>query len=313
MPLLVEKSNIITINAKVRPESKDAFIDWQSELNALIAAFPGFVSLEILAPADPSQAEWAIVQRFCDNNSASLWCASAHHKELLKTLTGLAIEDGVKEVVVGESGLKGGVTEVFVTQVNKEKQGAFREWIAKIHHVEAKFPGFRGVYVQSPTQAQGKNWITFLQFDTPENLDRWLVSKEREEVLRESKSLIASIESQRVISSYAGWFSSLEKLGGIPPAWKQTMVVLLVLFPIVMLELKFLTPVTESLNSSLATFISNALSVTLISWPMMPIAVYLLGWWLVPQGNNSFRTTIAGAFLVFALYALEVAILWHLL
>ncbi|MBN9376886.1 MAG: hypothetical protein J0H93_00770 [Chlamydiales bacterium] len=51
--------------------------------------------------------------------------------------------------------------------------------MAKIHEAEARFPGFKGVYVKPPRETQGKTWITLLQFDTPENLDLWLHSAER--------------------------------------------------------------------------------------------------------------------------------------
>lgn len=193
-------------------------------------------------------------------------------------------------------------TEVFVTQVDPEKEEAFRAWIAKIHQAEATFPGFRGMYVQSPVQ--GRNWITFLHFDTEENLERWLHSQERQKILLESQPLIVSLESHR-ISPYGGWFTSIEK----PSVWKQTMLVLLVLFPIVMLELKFLTPLTKGLNPSIATFIGNAISVALIAWPLMPLAISCLKWWLAPKIDR--RTNIFGAGIIVAVYLLEIALFWN--
>ncbi len=185
----------------------------------------------------------------------------------------------------------------------------YRAWIAKIHHVEAKFPGFRGVYVQSP-KGRGKHWITLLQFDSMQNLEGWLQSPERKQVLQESAPLISSLEAHRVFSPYAGWFASIAKVGELPPVWKQTMLVLLVLFPIVVFELKYLSPLLSGLNSSVSTFISNALSVTLISFPMMPIAILFLGWWL---STNSLKTTIRGTLLLGLLYLAEIALFWNFL
>src|SRR5262249_32985415 len=158
---------------------------------------------------------------------------------------------------------------------------------------------FRGVYVKSPTPGQGENWITLLRFDSQEHLDRWLTSKERKEVLKEARPLITSLESHRVISPFAGWFASTATDGRIPPVWKQTCLVLLVLFPIVMLELKFLLPLTKNLNLSVGTFIGNAISVTLVSWPMMPIAIYFLRWWLSPSDESvSLKRDVAGFLLI---------------
>lgn len=200
-----------------------------------------------------------------------------------------------------------GVTEVFLTRVSQEKEGAYREWLGKIHRIEASFPGFRGVYVQAP-KSKEEEWITLLHFDTPEHLDRWLASSERQEVLKALKPLVTSLKSHRLASPYAGWFLPAIKKGETPSAWKQTMIVLLVLFPLVMLELKFLSPLTSSLNFSLATFIGNALSVTLIAWPLMPIALFFLNWWLASEKG---LTNQLGILLLIGLYLLEIAIFWN--
>lgn len=301
-----EPISILTIKVRVRPDAKRAFADWQAEVNSVLAAFPGFVSLEILSPSE-IQPDWMIMQRFHSSQDAATWRASNVHQELITKLNTLKLAGSeVNESEAEISQLRGGVTEVFITQVNPHKEQLFREWTAKVHQIEAKFPGFRGVYIQSPTSRQGKNWITLLQFDTTENLDRWLESPERHEMLKESES-IAAIESHRVISAYGGWFSSIAKKGEVPPAWKQTMIVLLVLFPIVMLEIRYLNPWTAAYGPVLSTFIGNALSVALISWPAVPIAILFLGWWLSPDGAQRAKTWV-GTIIVLILYLIEIAI-----
>lgn len=310
-----EQFSILTTKVCIRPECKNAFGDWQAKIHATVSTFPGFASLEISSPFDASQLTWMIVQRFHDSKSASDWQQSQERKALL---------DDVKEFLDTKpdsfqdfEGLSSyspiGVTEVFVTQVTPEKEEIFREWIAKIHQAESKFPGYKGVFVQTPKQGKAKNWITFLQFDTQANLDRWLSSPERKELLNEAKSLIESLDSHQVISPFAGWFASVAKEGVAPSVWKQTMIVLLVLFPIVMLELKFLPYLTGSLNPSLSTFIGNAISVTLIAWPLMPIAIPLLKWWLVPEEKEQTKINWMGTILLIILYLIEIAIFWKLI
>lgn len=311
-----EKATIVTTTLRIRPEAKEEFINWQAKFNASIAAFPGFVSLELLLTTN-TPPSWALVQRFKNYETLSAWRSSQERHQLLEELQNFLVKSETNAIqdIASESSSQDSVTEVFVTQVNPDKELAYRQWTAKIHQIEAKFPGFRGVYVQSPTYSQGKNWITLLQFDTPENLDRWLSSPERKEILSQGESLITSLESHRVISPYAGWFASIAKQGQIPAVWKQTMVVLLVLFPIVILELKYLSPLTATLNSSVATFIGNAISVTLIAWPFMPIAIWFLGWWLAPKGTASQqkKATLMGIGVLILLYFLEIAIFWKFL
>lgn len=307
-----EKTSMITTKVYVPPEAVHRFADWQAKLNTVITAFPGFVSLEILFLKEQPRPIWTVVQRFNNNESTLDWRNSKQYKQLLEELKNLTANGDPTSVQVQEldsdvSHLQEGVTEVFVTEVSPDKVAAYREWISKIHQVEATFPGFRGMYVQSPNQGR-RHWITFLQFDKPENLDRWISSPERQKILQESKSLIASLENHRIISPYAGWFSAAIQEGKVPPVWKQTMIILLVLFPIVMLELKYLSPLTAGLNSALATFISNAISVTLLAWPMLPIAISLLNWWLSPKEGEEQRITILGTILLLTLYVLEVVI-----
>lgn len=311
-----EKANLVT-KIHVRNGVTIPFADWQAQLNSVVAAWPEFASLEILAPSTASQQQWVIIQSFYNAEQMAAWQASGERAALIKALQPMLDESSPSTAItetIGATNQDQTVTEVLVTEVDADKEVAYRKWIAKIHQVEAKFPGFRGVYVQSPRQGQKRNWITLLQFDTLENLDGWLTSAERHKILLESHPLITSLESHRITSPYAGWFASMARGGQqLPAVWKQTMLVLLVLFPLVMLELKFLAPWTAGLNASLATFIGNSISVFLVSWPMMPLAIYFLNWWLSPKGCEKRRTNLLGALLVIALYALEVVVLWRLL
>lgn len=308
MVSFVERPSIISVHVNVIPHLKGAFIDWQGKLNLHIVLSPGFVSLEFVAQ---DGNEWIINQRFSNMQHASEWQQSKTYQELLDELKKILAVQTIREELADETSLRAGVTEIFVTEVHPDKEAAFRNWSAKIHQAEAQFPGFRGMYIQSPKERAGKHWITLLQFDSIENLDHWLESSERKALLDESQPLISSLESNRVISPYIGWFASIAKLGQIPSVWKQTMLVLLVLFPIVVFEVKYLLPPLQGINQSLAIFISNAISVTLISFPMMPIAIWFLGWWLVPKTRWGRFWTVLGTVVVLGLYAIEVAMFWR--
>lgn len=314
MPIESEKASILTTKLAIKPNNTVDFADWQSQFNAAIAAFPGFVSLEVLSPVLPEQPKWLLVQRFYSPQDLTNWRQSEIRHDFMSKLDKYLIsKDMIEEALSTSSGIQCGVTEVFITQVHPENEKAFREWIAKIHCAEAKFPGFRGVYVQSPTPGSGVNWITLLQFYSPEHLDGWLHSPERQKVISEAQALISSMESHRMISPYAGWFASVGQKGALSPVWKQSMLVLLVLFPIVVFELKYLTLLTAGLNPSLSTFIGNAISVSLISWPMMPITLLFLGWWLIPKAEHSRKVTLIGLLIVVVLYLIEIALFWNFL
>lgn len=302
-------SAIKTLSFSIGQSTKDKFAAWQGRLNEVITGFPGFISLEFISLAE---GKWSVVERFADTASAEAWEADLQYRELLKELQELNTEKTRQEKSRGSHFSKS-VVEVFVTQVSPDKIADYRAWSARMHQVEAKFPGFQRAYVQAPSQDKGGNWITMLQFDTVENLDYWLNSPERQQVLQESATFVTSLENHRIISPFSGWFNGEEAAEESSPVWKQTMIILLVLYPIVMLELKYLFPLLGMLNSSFSTFIANAISVSLISYPMMPIAIKWLGWWLSPRLPRYWQQTIVGTLLLFLLYAIEIAVFWDFL
>jgi uncharacterized protein len=86
------------------------------------------------------------------------------------------------------------------------------------------------------------------------------------------------------------------------------MIVLLMLYPIVMLELLFLNPLLRSLGMAEATFIGNLLSVAALGWVLVPPANRAFDWWLRPRPNAPQWATPAGVALTIGLYALSVAV-----
>ena len=58
----------------------------------------------------------------------------------------------------------------------------------------------------------------------------------------------------------------------------------------------------------LSLFISNMLSVSILTWFMMPLVNRIFAFWLVPQRARSVRTHVAGAALVMLGWALCILI-----
>lgn len=301
---------IYSTKVSIPENKKNDFVAWQGKLNQSIASFKGFISLEILSEITHSpDVDWVIDTRFDTSENFHAWTKSSTFSKLNEELKQISIS--LSESEITNCDLKGGVTELFVTKVSVDNELRYHEWLSRLHIAEANAPGFKGVFMQSPhkSSTQGENWITLLQFDTPENLDGWLNSPERKVILDEGLGFISSLENHRVESPFAGWFSSLTADGFSVPVWKQTMIILMVLFPIVMLQMEFLKPLLTTWNLSLSTFVSNAISVSLISWPFLPLSISVLGWWLRPKNHKKIYT-ILGTILMIFIYAIEVIIFW---
>lgn len=301
------ESSLLSWSIQVPPEKRRDFIAWQGDLSRNVSHAQGFTSLEFLAPRKPSREEWCINIRFRTAANALEWKNSPTFHEILQQLNPSIIPGSLRIEQGHDGDLLGNVTELFFTQVDPSQEAEFRGWSAKMHEAEAHFPGFRGVYLQAPKE-KGGHWLTLLQFDSIPDLERWLNSTERKEILSNPLPWISSMESNRMASSYAGWFSSLGKDEPAPPVWKQTMLVLLVLYPIVMLILRYVNPLLSGLNPAVTMFIGNSISVSLIAYPFMPLALYALGWWCLPKGRFAPLKNLLGLILILFLYILEIIV-----
>ena len=192
------------------------------------------------------------------------------------------------------------------------QEEAFRLWGERIQQVQARFRGYMGTLVQAPLSSDIPYWTTLVRFEAPAFLDAWLESPERKAILAEATPQVSGWQSHRMSNAFAGWFANEQRLAP-PPAWKQTCLVLLVLFPIVMLEIRFLSPLLSGLPLTVSTFLGNAISVSLVSWPLMAVAIFGLGWWLRPLAQQRWRTEVLGVSAVVGLYAVEILAFSHMI
>jgi hypothetical protein len=200
---------------------------------------------------------------------------------------------------------------VMVTEIKPGKEAAYRAWANRIQKLQATFPGYLGSFVQPP-QHKETGWTTVLRFDSAPNLDRWLKSDARAAMVKDSEDLVAGFHAQRVDTSFPGWVANDPATGAPPNMWKTACLVLLTLFPVVMLELRFLNPHIEAFNPAVRTFIGNAISVGLTTWPLMPLAIVGFHAWLFPEGYPRWVAWAMPLILVLC-YLLEIAVFWHLL
>ena len=91
---------------------------------------------------------------------------------------------------------------------------------------------------------------------------------------------------QRVATAFSGWFTFGDVPGRVVPNWKQAMIALLALFPVVMLELIYLSPLLRALDPAVATIIVNLLSVAALTWMLVPWANRAFDWWLLSNAQR---------------------------
>lgn len=305
---------VIIATVKVRPGRDAEFTAWKAHHDLVIGKFPGFVSSDIIPPRQPGSDEWMIILNFRSNEDLVVWQKSRERAEIIAEGAPLFEGGNFSEVVqMGESGERpdSDVTEVIFSKIKPGKEDTYREWAARMQSAQAKYPGYKGTFLQPPEE-MGGFWTTIMRFDSASHLEGWMNAPERKEMLAESKAFIEHEQLTRLATSFPGWVPSDPASGKTPPNWKVTMLVLLGLYPIVCLEILFLMKRLGQLGlqSALASFVGNAISVALVAYGTMPYLVRWLNWWLLPKPDAPKSVHWTGTLLVFALYALLVAIFW---
>lgn len=70
-----------------------------------------------------------------------------------------------------------------------DRQVEFERWVEQIRDVAATFPGHLGSEIQPSSDAHPGEWVTVYRFQSQVDLEQWLESSERAELMREGADL----------------------------------------------------------------------------------------------------------------------------
>jgi antibiotic biosynthesis monooxygenase (ABM) superfamily enzyme len=262
---------------------------------------------------------WIILLNFDSQEHLAAWQQSGARAEILAELAPFLIGGNLGEVMQPESpdaALPGTtVTQVIFSRVRPGMENSYREWAARIQQAQARYAGYRGMYLQPPARG-GTHWITMLRFDSNEHLNAWMAAPERAAMLHEAKAFIESEELLRLATSFPGWVPIDPETGKGPPDWKTGLLVLLGLYPVVVLELLYLNPLLSGLVPAFSIFLGNVLSVAATTYLTMPVFVRMFGWWLFPDTKQDNSAATIGLAILTALFAGEISLFmllfaWH--
>jgi uncharacterized protein len=307
----------IITQTRVRPDAAGDFARWQDETSRVIARYPGFLKQTVMPPSPPQQVDWVILQRFSDETAAMAWLKS---EDRLKRVQGAApMLVGVDDIhLVRDSGpgrQPAPVSAVISTRLKPGQETAYRHWEQRIAAAQARAPGFQGYRMEPPIPGVQDDWVVILRFDTEGHLQNWLDSPERQKLLEEAGAFTEEYHARIARTGFDQWFP-VDGGGTSPPAaWKQNMIVLLLLYPVVFLFGAWVqTPWLMNragLPFFLSLFIANIVSIVLLNW-LVPWVSNRFGWWLRPAASPSTKTALAGAAVLGGLYALCLLAFWRL-
>ena len=314
-----QAENAVTIVTQitVRPESTAAFEAWQTETSQIIATFPGFLKQTMLPPSPPAQDDWVILQRFADSDCAIGWLRSPKRLERLNLVQPLLTGRADVHVVRGMSNTPAPtpVSAIISTRVRPGCEEAFRRWEQKVAVTQVAARGLQGYRFEPPIAGVQADWLTILRFDTQENLQAWLDSPVRKAMLAEAADLTEDFHYRVARTGFDQWFP-IAKEGTKPPAvWKQNMIVLLMLFPVVFLFGYLVqVPLLQrrlGIPFAFALLIGNIVSIVLLNW-LVPWTNNRFLWWLDSRPSGQRANDAKGALLIAAVLIVLAVVFWKI-
>lgn len=310
-----ETAVTVVTQTTVRPDSMDAYEIWQAETNRIIASFPGFLQQTLLPPSPPAQDYWVSLQRFRDAASATGWLNSPQRLERLTMVQPLLTGRADVGVVRGTANTPASapVSAIMSTRVKPGCEPLYRKWEQKIAVAQTAATGLVGYRFEPPIPGVQADWLTILRFDTQENLQAWLDSPIRQTILKEAEPLTEGFHYRVTRSGFDQWFPIADTRGGGAPVWKQNLVVLLMLYPVVWLFGHFIqVPILQQrlgLPFAVALLIGNLAGIILLNW-LVPWASNRFTWWLSPGVSRT--RTLAGTAVIALMLVVLAIVFWQL-
>lgn len=302
----------LVIQSRIGDDGAQVYNAWQARVGQILESQPGFLGQQVFAPNPPAQDDWIVIQRFASVAEARAWMGSARLAEALAEVQHLFVgkDDVFLRTEVAAKALE--VSALISCRVNPEHEADFLAWEHEMFKAEASAPGFVGHRLNRPVPGLQENWVIVLTFDSATNLDRWLESPRRAELLEAGSHYQSDLQIRKGAYGFGFWFRD-EQAAAIPPmvVFKNNLLVLLVLYPIVYLwGLMVGGPILDRLGVPfwLALFIGNLFSTQITGWWAVPWVFGKFTEWLKPdcssdQNARGFAMVLLGFALSMAAYA----------
>jgi hypothetical protein len=299
----------VVIAQRIRHGREDDVRRWQERVDQAVAPFTGYLGSDI-STAGPD-GEWTVIYRFDSKPHLASWLSSTQRDEVISQGAELFEGTESRHVLIRDKG-EDVVTIMVSHPVEPEAERDFLDWQRRVTDAERRFPGFQGAELFRPVPGIQDDWTALYRFDTDEHVDAWLDSPQRHDLLDEGRRF-QDFKLKRISAPFGSWFAADEAhAGGRPPArWKTAFSVLVGLYPTVVLLTLAISEIWPGGPLWATLLIGNILSVSLLTWVVMPIVTRALRFWLAPDSDEpDARLDARGAVASVAFLTLAALVFW---
>ncbi|SEC12434.1 hypothetical protein SAMN05216178_3538 [Pseudomonas saponiphila] len=185
--------------------------------------------------------------------------------------------------------LTDGVVTLLVRHRIKQGQDqAYEIWLRQIIAKARSYPGHLGIDVVRGHSGGLGLFTSVLRFASTEQLQNWLDSADRRELVQQAQHLLADGDQTEINADREFWFTPQDGATPTPPPrWKQACVTFLVILPLSFLVPQLWKPVFAQLpwlgGYVPATVLITLSIVLLVVYVFMPRVTRLFSRWLQPR------------------------------
>ena len=197
----------VIIGQKVRAGSEQAFEAWQQEMNSEAVEVPRFHRRRD-QPADRRATRLGgglplRLDRACSGVDQQRHAPGETRRRARSSSTARAPSRSSAAVPARPTPWSPSSSP---TASSRRTSTEFLAWQDRLRLAESKFPGFRGTELFRPVEGIQEEWTALYRYETADDLDRWLISDERKELLAEGEKF-SDFHLRTVDNSFGSWFA----------------------------------------------------------------------------------------------------------
>ena len=295
--------NAMAVTNFERAADPEVFDGWICDVRSAAEAAQGFIAFAASISRD-APLDWAVAVTFESEDLLHLWLDGATWKHLVRGAAARGFLRLTSDLVIVDGAVIPSGVAIVSSSVSSGMEADFQAAHVKLTTAASQFPGYEGTAIFRPG-ALGK-WNSMIRFRTEPQLSAWLRSPQRNEVLPPVRSSLT--RDFAVFAKTTPFGTTVRNVDGkakMTPSWKSAMLLLMVLYPMVMLMSRFVTPVIAGLGAEpwLSVWLVQVVSVALMQWWLMPTAASWCRRWLDPVDGASLRISLRGAAVAVIVYA----------
>jgi antibiotic biosynthesis monooxygenase (ABM) superfamily enzyme len=177
-----------------------------------------------------------------------------------------------------------GATVVITHRVRSDKHAEYEAWVNEISPLSRSAPGHLDWNLVRPIPGATETYTVIIRFQTIEHVKNWMNSNERKRLIEQVQPLLVSEDEFYISSGLDFWFTPAGAKAKVPVRWKQYLLTLSVIYPMVLGVPRLVRPALRAIgfppNVLLNTLAVTAVIVYLMVYVVMPRYTRLLQRWL---------------------------------